>query len=170
MWALRRRLPGATALPGSARGATRWVRSGDVDQVDDEDQGLAALDRRAGPPVAVAQVRRDDDLAAAADPHAQQALVPAGDDLADAELEAQRLTAVPGRVELLAGRVRDADVVSEHRAARGGLPALADDLVLDDELGRRCVAGEVDLGLAAVHAHGSPRWGAVDRDGGSVLR
>ena len=62
-----------------------------------------------------AEVRRDGEPAAAADLHALDALVPAGDDLADAEAELQRLAAVPGGVELLAGGVRDADVVGARR-------------------------------------------------------
>ena len=49
----------------------------DVDQVDHEDQRLARPDHAAGAAVAVRQVRRDDQLAAAADLHPGDALVPA---------------------------------------------------------------------------------------------
>src|SRR5690606_33121852 len=112
-------------------------RSADLDQVDDEDQGLPRLDHIAGAAVAVGQVRRDGELAAAADPHPQDALVPAGDDLADAELEAERLAPAPGGVELLPRGVRDPDVVHGEAGAVHGLLALADGDVLDLQLGRR---------------------------------
>ena len=75
--------------------------------------------------VAVAEVRRDDEPAAAADLHARHALVPAGDDLAGAERERERLAAVPGGVELLAGGVGDADVVHDDGVAGRGLGAVA---------------------------------------------
>ena len=73
-----------------------------LEQVDHEDQRLAGLDHPAGAAVAVAQVRRDHELPAAADLHALHAGVPALDDLADAEPELQRLAPVVRRVELLA--------------------------------------------------------------------
>ena len=92
--------------------------SAHVHEVDDEDQRLAGLDRATGAAVAVAEVRRDGEPAAAADLHALDALVPAGDDHADAEAEVQRRAAVPRGVELLAGRVRDADVVRARRCCR----------------------------------------------------
>src|SRR5690606_20542570 len=97
---------------------------------------------------AVGQVRRDGDLAAATDLHAEQALVPALDDLADADLEAQRGAAVPGGVELLAGGPGHADVVRADDRAGNGLVAVTDLDVLDDQLGGRLSAREVDLGLA----------------------
>ena len=64
--------------------------SADPEQVDDEDQRLAGLDDAAGAAVAVAEVGRDHELPATADLHALHALVPAGDDLADAEPELER--------------------------------------------------------------------------------
>ena len=51
--------------------------SATLDQVDDEDQRLARLDHAAGAAVPVGQVRRDDQLPAAADLHAGHARVPA---------------------------------------------------------------------------------------------
>ena len=112
----------ASACFGSA---CRSRSSADVDEVDDEDQRLAGCDGAASAAVAVGEVRRDDELASAADLHAGDALVPAGDDLADAESEGQRFAAVVGGVELLAGGVRDADVVGDDGAAGGGLGAIA---------------------------------------------
>ena len=89
-------------------------------EVADEDEGLPRLDRAGGAAVAVGEAGRDDELAAAADLHALHALVPAGDDLADAELEAQRLAPVPARVELLAGGEGDADVMHVNGVAGAG--------------------------------------------------
>src|SRR5690606_6854780 len=120
-------------------------------QVADEDERLARGDHRRGAHVAVAEGGGDVEAAAATDPHALDALVPAADDLADAELEAQRLAAVPGGVELLAGGVGDADVVHVDHVAAAGLLAVADDLVGADQLGGRGALGVLDLGLAAIH-------------------
>src|SRR5919112_135712 len=50
----------------------------------------------------VGEVRRDDQLAPPARLDADESLVPAGDHHAGAELELERLAAVPGGVELLA--------------------------------------------------------------------
>src|ERR1700722_12953978 len=99
------------------------------DEVADEDEGLAWLDGRARAAVAVAEVRGDDQLAAAADPHALHALVPALDDLPDAELEAQRLAAAPARVEFLTAGVGDAYVVHlDGVAGAGDLPLARPDV------------------------------------------
>ena len=57
-------------------------------------------DRRRRALLAVGEVGRDHELPAAADLHALDALVPARDDLAGAELEGERLAAVPRGVEL----------------------------------------------------------------------
>ena len=60
-----------TALPMVVpQRAVRAARSADVDQVHHEDQRLAGLDDAAGAAVAVREVRRDDEPAAAADLHA----------------------------------------------------------------------------------------------------
>src|SRR5438067_10584822 len=55
----------------------------------------------AGAALAVAELGRDVQLAAAADLHALDALVPALDDHADAEGKLDRLVAIEGAVELL---------------------------------------------------------------------
>src|SRR5205085_2969315 len=105
----RRRRPARRHTAPLAPVLRKWGLA-DVDEVDDEDQRLAGLDGAAGAAVAVAQVRRDDQLAPAADLHPEQAVVPALDDLADTDAEGQRLTAVPRGVELLAGGVGHPDV------------------------------------------------------------
>ena len=69
------------------------------------------LDHAAGAARPVGHRRRDRQLPPAADPHPGDALIPAGDHLALAEREPERLAAVPRRVELVTGREGDADVV-----------------------------------------------------------
>ena len=69
--------------------------------------------------VAVGEVRRDDEPAASADLHADQAVVPAGDDPTGAQREDQRLAAVVAGVELLTGGEGDADVVHGDASCRG---------------------------------------------------
>src|SRR5688500_14438452 len=127
-------------------------RSAKVEQVDDEDQGLPRRDRSTSAAVAVAEVGRDDQLAAPADLHALHAAVPAGDDVARTEPERERLAAVPGGVELLTGRERDADVVHDCGVARRGLLAGAIGDVGDLELTGRLAVREVDFRLL-VSAH-----------------
>src|SRR5436305_2452913 len=117
----------------------------DADEVDDEDEGGAGLDDAARAALAVGLVRRDGQPAAAADLHAGDALVPALDDHADAEPELQRVTAVPGGVELLTALVSDADVVRADQAAGGRLWAVAHDQVLDHEVVRSRSGGRVDV-------------------------
>src|SRR5699024_3037506 len=121
--------------------------------------------------VAVGEGGGDLEPAATADLHTLHTVIPAGDDLAHAELEAQRLAAVPGGVELLAGGVGDAHVVHVDDVAAAGLLSVADDLVGADQLGGRGALGVLDLGLAAiVHAGSSSgvvRW---NRCGRSVPR
>ncbi len=77
-----------------------------AEQVDDEDERLAGADDAARTPIAVAELRRDDESPATADAHAGDTVVPALDHLARAESERERLAAVPRRVELLARRPR----------------------------------------------------------------
>jgi ribosome-associated protein len=120
-------------------------------QVDHEDQGLAGLDHAAGAAVAVAELGRDHELAAAADLHALDALVPAGDDLSDTEAEVQRGAAVVRRVELLTRRVGDADVVHRDGGAGGGLLAVPLGDVGDAQVRGRRAVGEVDLRLVNTH-------------------
>src|SRR5581483_7431614 len=111
--------------------------SANAEQVHHEDQRLARLDDRRGAAVAVGEVRRDGQLTAAADLHPGHAAVPARDDPALAERELERGVAVPGGVELLAGRVRDTDVVHGDVVARGRLWAVALPQVLDLQIGGR---------------------------------
>ena len=124
-----------------------------VEQVDDEDQRLIGLDDATRAPGAVAEVRRDRDLAAAAHAHALDALVPAADDVAGAKRERQRRAAVPKGVELLAAAERDPHVVHVHDVAGLRLGAVALDDVGDLELDGRLAAGKVDLGLAVHISH-----------------
>ena len=104
------------------------------------------LDHSARPASAVRHRRRDRQLAAAAHPHALHARIPAGNDLPLAELEGERLAAIPRRVELLARPEGDADVVDADPRALDRLVALADDDVLDDQVERDVAFGLFDLG------------------------
>ena len=63
--------------------------------------------------------------------------------------------ALPRRVELLAGRVGDADVVHVDGVARARLRAVADRDVLRDELGRGRSVDGVDFGSLQGHGHSS---------------
>src|SRR5262249_35490301 len=85
---------------------------------------------------AVAEFRRDDELALAADLHPGDALVPALDDLAGAEVELERLAAVEAAVELLAVLERGG-VVHRHAVALLGLGpgAFLEGLVLQAAVG-----------------------------------
>src|SRR5580704_7807067 len=73
-----------------------------LEQFDVEDQRGVGRDDAAGAARPVAELGRDDQGALAADLHAGDALVPAGDDLMPAERELERLAAVERAVELLA--------------------------------------------------------------------
>src|SRR3954468_20662278 len=158
---LRRATEAASRPARRACGARRprsARRSAHTDEVHDEHQRLVGADDSAGTALAIGQLRRERDLAPAAPPHPRHALVPAGDDLALAELELERVPAVPGGVELLARPPRDADVVNLDHPARGRLVALADDDVVELELvGGRSVGGDVDPGLL-VGRHGGERY------------
>ena len=76
------------------------------------------------PAGAVGEIRRDDQLAAAADLHPGDALVPARDHLTGAELEAEGFAAAPGRVECFAALVADADVLDGDFVAGLGFGAV----------------------------------------------
>src|SRR4051794_31566456 len=102
----------------------------DADQVDDEDQRLVGTDDRRRALLAVALVRRDDDLAAAPDAHALDAAVKAGDHLLGSQPEAEGLAAVVAGVELPVVRPRDADVLDFHGVALGRHRTAAEDRVL----------------------------------------
>ena len=134
---------------------TRFV-SANRHEVDHAHQRLAALDDAAGAAAAVAQVRRDRQPAPAADLHALHAAVPALDDLAGAEAEVERVAAVPARIELPAVAPRHPGVVDDHALADGGLVAVADHLVLDQQVGGRLALGNGDDGLLRHAWHATP--------------
>ena len=112
---------------------------------------------------AVGQSRRDHQLAAATDLHARDAVLPPLDQAAQRELD--RLIAVPGTVELLAGVVLHADVVHLDVAAGHGLSTLTHHQIGDDQLARGRAVREFDLGflthtltlLAVVHTGYVPK-------------
>ena len=104
-----------------------------------------ARDPGAGTPVAVGQIRRDDELSPTADPHSRNTLIPSSDDPAGTELELQRLAAVVGRVELLPAAIGHTDVVHSDSAARAGLGAVTDGEIGDIEFGRRRAVRKVDF-------------------------
>src|SRR3954454_15578514 len=153
--------------PTATRSLMTPVRRSDAEQVDHEDQGLTGLDRRRRALVAVGEVGGDGQLAPGADPHALHALVPALDDPAAAQREAERLTTVPAGVELLAGAEGHAHVVDGDGLA--GLRNLAVALpdVLDLQVRRGLAAREVDLGL--VDAHVTRSCWFTERQQGPVL-
>src|SRR5262245_20520251 len=128
--------------------------SAHADEIHHEHERLARPDHAAGAALAVGEVGRDRDAPAPADLHPRHAAVPAGDDLALAELELERVAAVPARVELAAVLPRHADVVDLDDLAGLGLVAVADLDVLQLELVGGRLVGDLDLGL--VHArHGT---------------
>src|ERR1044071_2729263 len=100
----------------------------DLQEFDIEDQRRVRRDDTAGAARAVAELGRDDEGALAAALHAGDTLVPALDDLAAAQGEAEGLAAVDRAVEFLAllalvvepARVMDADLVA---GGRGGAVA-----------------------------------------------
>src|SRR6185312_5027950 len=150
MIAVANRHPGGV---GEVSRQPRHRRSlSDRNQVADEDEGLARRDYLPGAPVTVGQVRGDDQLSAAADLHALYALIPAGDDSPGAELELQGLASVPARIELLAGGVRDPDIVDPYGVSRLRLAAIAFPDVSDLQFGGRFAAGKIDLRPLDVHS------------------
>src|SRR5690606_23516111 len=87
--------------PRRARRARETVREGsDRQQVDFEEQGGVGRDHAARAARAIAEAGRYQEAPGAADFHAGDALVPAGDDLAGAKGEAEGLPAVLAGVEL----------------------------------------------------------------------
>ena len=103
------------------------------------------LDHSARTTRAVGHGGRDRQLAPTADLHALDARIPAGNDLALAELELERLPAVPGRVELGATGKRHADVVHRHLLARRRFFAVADDEIFDAKVEWDVAFGLLDL-------------------------
>src|SRR5690242_1055315 len=124
-------LPFEAVLHLGTGSTERNCRLRDGKEVDDEDERLARGDHPARAAVAVGELGRDREPAAAADLHARDALIPALDDVAAAEAERERAAPVPGGVELLAVRPRDADVVNLDLPAGRGLLAIAVDEILD---------------------------------------
>jgi hypothetical protein len=106
--------------------------SGDAEQLDLEHQRRIRRDHAARAARAIREVRRNGELALAADFHAGDALVPASDHLPPAEAEFERIVAIDARVELLAvgepAGVMQGDVVT-----RCGDRAVAADEVFDDQ-------------------------------------
>jgi hypothetical protein len=88
----------------------------DAEQLHLEDQGGAGRDHPAGPAIAVAQMRGDDQLALASHLHRDDAFVPALDHAALAHRELERAAAVHRAVELLAA-LEPAGVVHAHGVA-----------------------------------------------------
>src|SRR5262249_23979255 len=106
--ALREPLPARVPDP-MRKAICPGLLAGDREQLDVELERGVGWDR----PhllVAVGQGRRDGQPALAAHLHSRHALVPAGDDLAHPDAEAERLAAIVGAVELGAVEQR-ADVV-----------------------------------------------------------
>src|SRR5437667_5732939 len=87
-----------TRMPSRSRLISRGV---DREQLDLEDQRRARRNHAAGAPIAVAEMRRDDELALPAHAHRADAFVPAFDDASLAGLKHQRLAAIDRRVVLL---------------------------------------------------------------------
>src|SRR4051794_17909953 len=75
-------------------------RSTDAEQLDVEHERGVGRDHAACPAAAVAERRRNDERALAANLHAGDALVPAGDHLTGAEHEHERIVAIARAVEL----------------------------------------------------------------------
>src|SRR5690606_14742538 len=122
------------------------------DEIDDEDEGLAT-EEVAGSGGTVCEVRRDGELAATADLHTRDALLPALDEHAEGELRG--LTTAPRRVELLARLEVDARVVDRDGRAGLRLGTVAHDEVMDLEFGGGGARGSVELRLRAIECHGS---------------
>src|SRR5258706_2423737 len=120
---------------------TRRLRN--FQQLDFENQGGVGRNRAAGAARAVAELRRNGELAPAADLHAGHALVPALDHVALAEREHERVAAVLARVEFRAARAlveEPAGVVHRDFLAGGGGVAAPQRELVDDEAARCLVA------------------------------
>ena len=79
------------------------------------------------------------------------------------EAEAEGLSPVPRRIEFLAVAPGDPHVVHHGTAARGGLGAVANGDVVDDEVGGWSGFGDADTGLARVVGHASTLGGRSPR-------
>src|SRR2546428_3678615 len=124
-----------------------------VEQLDLELERGIGRDDVAGAARAVAERRRHDEDAFAADLHASHAFVPTLDDLATAERERERLTTVlgavePGAVHQPAGVVDDSRLAGHRRGAAADLLVGVLESILHGDL--RCAAlatrGQKDSG------------------------
>src|ERR1700722_6678988 len=138
---LQRRKPVSAAFPVGRAAREPWVTASPArtlalhaEQFDIEDQRRVRRDDAAGAAGAVAERRRNDQRALAADLHRGDALVPPGDHLPAADRKLERLTAVDRGVELLAlGAVLIEPAGVVHDAGLAGLRARAGaDLGVDD--------------------------------------
>src|SRR5581483_5580218 len=120
-----------------------------VEDVDDEDEGVGALDADARLTLgSVALAGWDHEQHLGADGLADEALVPTRDHRALPDREVDRLAAGPRRVELLAVAPDHAGVVDGDRLAGGDGGPRALDERLDDELGRCRLLRDLDRGTA----------------------
>src|SRR5580658_4085602 len=109
-----------TPAPGSDYSPSGLAPLLHAEKIDVEDQRGSRRDDAAGAARAIAQVRRNDQRALAADMHGGDAFVPALDDLALADRERKRLVPVERAVEFLALFAVDeqpASIVDRHRLA-----------------------------------------------------
>jgi hypothetical protein len=123
------------------------VRLLDANQVANEYQRFTGLDDTASATVAVREVCRDDQPAATANFHADQAGVPTADHPARTKGEYQGIAAVVAGVEFFAAGVGDTDVVDGHLLAWQCFWAGADFEVDDLQLCRCGTLRGVDEGL-----------------------
>src|SRR5438552_2988744 len=123
----------STRMPSRSRLISRGV---DCEQLHLEDQRRARRNHAAGAPIAVAEMRRDDELALAAHAHRAHALVPALDDASLADRKHQRLAAIHRRVELLSA-LQPSRVVHAHVVAGLGSRTGSFNHVDVSEAGRR---------------------------------
>lgn len=107
--------------------------SDDVDEVADENQRLTAGDDTGNALRAVCQILGDDESASSAHLHALHTVIPPGNHLTGSQLEGQRLSAVPRRIEFATGTQGHSDVVHLDEVAGTGLGAVTDSDVVDDE-------------------------------------
>src|SRR5215469_13715129 len=101
-----------------------------VKQFDVEDQRGVWRDDAAGAAGAIAELRRDDQSALAADFHGRHTFIPAGDHLPPADRKFKRLAAVDRAVELLAlgaAFIKPARIVHDADLTRPGRSAGAED-------------------------------------------
>jgi hypothetical protein len=121
-----------------------------------------------GASTAIGLFGRDGELAAAADFHSGNAVLPAR--YQPTQREFDRLPAAEGAVEFLTGVVLDTGVMHLDRAAGDCLRPVADDDVFDGELGGRRPGREVDLGFVCHLHHASGHTDDVAEDNDTLTR